>query len=57
MTSWTTKQVGTALQLTQQRISQLIKSGVLPQPIQGRHNPFTVVPAYIGLYQPTPGRG
>ena len=35
------------IKITQQRISQLCKSGVLPQPIDDTHDPFKAVPAYI----------
>ena len=47
MTRWSNQQLATALNITPPRISQLIKSGVLPQPVQGKHDPFKAVPAYI----------
>ena len=49
MTSWSATQLATALKLTPPRISQLCKSGVLPQPVQGKHDPFVAVPAYISF--------
>jgi len=49
MTTWSTAQLCLALNVTQQRISQLRKSGVLPQPTQGKHDPFVAVPAYISF--------
>ena len=47
MTRWSTKQLCSALQLSQQRISQLCKGGVVPQPEDGTHDPFKAIPAYI----------
>ena len=35
--------------LTPPLISQLCNSGVLPQPVQGKHDPFVAVPAYISF--------
>ena len=49
MTSWSAAQLAAALKLTPPRISQLCKSGVLPQPVQGKHDPFKAVPAYISF--------
>jgi len=49
MTRWSTKQLCSALQISQQRISQLCKGGVLPQPEDGKHDPFKAVPAYISF--------
>lgn len=48
MTPWRTAQLTTALNLTVQRVGQLVKIGVLPKPTQG-HDPFTAVPAYIAF--------
>jgi phage terminase Nu1 subunit (DNA packaging protein) len=47
MTTWSNKQLATTLNLTVQRVGQLVKTGVLPRPLQGKHDPFTAVPAYI----------
>lgn len=49
MTRWSTAQLCTALNVTQQRISQLIKSSVLPSPVENKHDPFVAVPAYISF--------
>ena len=46
-----TKQLATALNVTPPRISQLVTSGVLPAPIDGRHDPFVAVPRYLELKQ------
>ncbi len=47
MTTWSTAQLAAALNLTVQRVGQLCKTGILPQPVQGKHDPFKAVPAYI----------
>ena len=49
MTTWSRQQLATALNVTPGRISQLCKSGMLPQPTEGKHDPFTAVPAYIAF--------
>lgn len=46
MTTWRNKQLAAALKLTDQRIGQLVKTGILPRP-QGGHDPFLAVPAYL----------
>src|SRR6476620_8013202 len=47
MTHWSTAQLAVALNITVQRVGQLCKSGLLPKPTQGKHDPFKAIPAYI----------
>ncbi len=47
MNSWHTKQVAEALELTPQRVGQLVKEGVIPQPSKQGHDPMTAIPAYL----------
>ena len=49
MTPWSNAQLAAALNLTVQRVGQLCKSGLLPMPVQGKHDPFKAVPAYISF--------
>jgi hypothetical protein len=47
MATWSNQQLAAALNLTVQRVGQLCKTGILPQPVQGKHDPFKAIPAYI----------
>jgi len=46
---WSTKQLGKALNLSPQRVGQLVKGGVLPHPSRQGHDPFVSIPAYIAF--------
>src|SRR5262245_14252346 len=48
MTTWSNKQLGAALNLTVQRVEQLVKTGILPGPT-GKHDPVKAVRAYIAF--------
>ena len=41
MNAWTTQQLAKALNLSAVRISQLVKSRVLPKPREGQHDPLS----------------
>ena len=44
---WTPTELGAALALTTQRLSQLTKEGILPAPVEGRFHPQDTVRAYV----------
>lgn len=44
---WSPSQLAEALVLSSQRISQLTKEGILPQPVSGRYAPLPAVGAYV----------
>lgn len=44
---WTPTELGAALALTTQRLSQLTKEGILPSPVDGRFHPQDTVRAYV----------
>ncbi len=48
-TTWSNNQLAAALMIRPQRITQLVKTGVLPTSPQGKHDPFLAVPAYISF--------